>query len=384
MKKIRNLLMWYYMFTKRLFRRYSFILILLLIPVIVPVARVALSRESGIMNVALCSEGEDNIMANEIINSLKEKDSIVRYTDYKTPQEARYAVQAQKAIAAWIFEKDLEQRMDEFVAGDVKPLVTVVAREDTTAVKLTNELLFASIFPDIAYESFKYYVYQNVIPADTPESVVRKHYNSLVTDDSIVKIVKLDSETEVQMDKNYLIAPIRGILSLLIVLCGIAAAMYFLTDQAEGKYDWLSYKKRLAPAFGSCFAAIATASLAVLVAIYVSGISLGSRFEIPAMILYVFAVTGFSLVLCTVFRSAGRLGAAMPFFIIIMLVLCPVFFNVKFLFSVRFLLPPHYYLNAVTDTDYLIYMALYAACAYALAYILNIILNSKGRNISQL
>lgn len=83
--------------------------------------------------------------------------------------------------------------------------------------------------------------------------------------------------------------------------------------------------------------------------------------------------------MCTVFRSPGKLGATIPGLIIVMGVMCPIFFNVNFLGWFRWFLPPYYYLNAITRADYILYMALYSVCSYILAYVLNILLNRNER-----
>lgn len=376
MKNIKKLFIWYLMFTKRLFRRYSFVLILLLIPISIPCAKIAMEQDSGILTVALCAEDKNDVLANEIIGKLTADDSIIRNVVYEDVHDAMNAVGHQEVDAVWVFREDMQKRIADFTSGVSKePLVKVVVGEYSIPIQIANEKMFASLHPYIAYGLFEDYVYSgNAIPSTVSQETVRKHYDHYDYKGSIVKFVRLDAtETEMTMG-NYLTAPIRGILSLIIVMCGVAAAMYFLTDMAEGRYDWISYKKRMAPAFGSCLAATVVSSFAVLVALYLSGLATDGILEILSMLVYTFAVTGFSLVMCTVFRSPGRLGALIPALLIVMGVMCPIFFNVNFLGWFRWLLPPYYYLNAITSADYIVYMAVYSVCAYILAYLLNIFL----------
>ena len=385
MTNIKKLFIWYWMFTKRLFRRYSFILILLLIPIVIPCTKIAMEQDSGILTIALYSEDVGDAVVDEIITKLTTEDSIIRYEVYDDIDESVTAVQSQEVDAVWAFGDDMQKRIDEYSSGKSKePLVTVITARNQTNIQLANEKLFSMLHPYISYSTFENYVYsEGIISSAVSEETVRMHYDRHDYKGSIVKFSRLDATDEEILDENFLISPIRGILSLVIAMCSIAAAMYFLTDMTEGKYDWLSYRKRMAPAFGSCLSAAMVSSLAVLVALFASGIAV-KLIEIPAMIMYAFAVTSFALVMCTVFRSPGKLGSAIPGFLIIMVVMCPIFFNVNFLGWLRWFLPPYYYLNAITNADYIYYMAVYSACSYILAYLLNILFNRNERRVSHI
>lgn len=357
-----------------------------MIPILIPIARVAMTQESGMLTVALCSEDPENATVNEIIDSLVKDESILRFCVYSSPEEAQTAVKKQKADVAWIFSENFEKKIDDYLKKEsTKPFITTFIRENTIPIQLANEKLFAAVYPHISYEIYDRFVTENIAEdKGITEKTVKKYYDDMQNNGSLIKMKKLDSDESVDEDKNYLLAPMRGMLALIIMFCGFAGAMYFLRDQAEGKYDWLSYKKRMAPAFGSCLAAISISAIAVLAALFISGMAAGGIREIPAMIMYVFCAAGFCLILCTLFRTAGKLGATIPFFMIIMLVVCPIFFSVNFGEKIRLLFPVYYYLRAVYDGVYLIYMLLYSLITYSMAYLLNLLLNVKERRISHL
>ena len=56
MSKFRKCFMWFCMLTKRLFHQWSFLLILCMIPLVIPVANIAMNEDSGVFRVALYSE----------------------------------------------------------------------------------------------------------------------------------------------------------------------------------------------------------------------------------------------------------------------------------------------------------------------------------------
>ncbi len=372
MDKIKKLLLWYHMFNKRLFHKRSFIFILLLIPVSVFALKAALKEESGIVRIALFAENKDSVIANEIIKSLTTDDSIVTYTRYESVDKAKDAVQKQKENSLWIFRADIDTAIVDYATDKTsKPLVQVISCEDTIPVKLSNEVLFAKLFKYISYESYKNFLYENVVAEDFPEDIIREYYTKYMNENGIVKLEYLNSDDKEVKTDNFLVTPVRGILSLLVVLCGFAAAMYFLTDIKEGRYDWLSARRKLLPACALCLSAVVISCVFVFFGLLFSSLMTNFLYELIAMIVYAFAAASFCVVLCVLFRSAGNLGAVIPFFMISMLVLCPIFFNVNFFLVLRMIFPPHYYLNSIANPMYLLYMILYSPVMFALAFFLN-------------
>lgn len=381
MEKIKKMLTWQYMFTKRLFHKYSFILILLIIPVSVFALSTVSGQDAGVMKVALCCDGECDAVTNEIFSSLVSGDSIIKYKTYPSPEEALEAVKGQKADVAWIFEENFQEKLAKYASDEFSgKLVEVVATEDTIPVKLSNEALFASFFKYFSYEMYKDFVYSEVVTENVSEDVIKEYYNKFITDESIVEVKKINSGDALPQ-ANYIVAPVRGFLAVLIMLCGLAAALYFLSDMARGKYDWLPQTKRLLPAFASCFSAVLVASAVVFVTLLAAGMTGFILREIICIITFILAATAFCLLICTVFRSAGKLGALIPFIIILMLVFSPVFFSINKFYPVHLLFPTYYYLNSVTNLSFAGYAVIYSAVMYLLAGGLNIFLNRKERKV---
>ncbi len=383
MKKFKNLMLWYYMFNKRLLHRYSFILILVLIPILVPALKIAMSGDSSILKVALVSNGSES--AEEIISSLAEEKGVIKYIIYDTEEEAEKSVKLQKTDAAWIFGENFDEELKDYAKDKAKkPIISVIEREDNIAEKLSRIQLFGSVFPKLSYELFKDFVYNNVIsPEEIPEKYLEKYYNTDSADGNIVEI-KTFNDQRTSTDSNYLTAPFRGILSILIIFAGISGAMMFLSDQTAGKYDWLSPRKRIVPAVGLSLASVSLTSVVVFVALILSGFVKNIWIEILAMMLFVISATLFSMIFAVVFRSPGKLGALMPFLVLLMIVLCPIFFSIDAVNGITMLLPPYYYLNAINDSRFLLYMLIYNIALYLVVTALNCILNKRARHISYL
>lgn len=372
----KKLSLWYLMLTKRLFCKFSFVILLCCIPIMILVTNYAMSGESGVLTVMLCSEDKDS-GAEEIINSLLNEDSVILFKYSDNPQSAIDEVKQHKADAVWCFEDDFSQKITAYATHkSTQPIVKVYEREDSIPLQLSKEKLYGAIYSSFSYEVYKNFVYSELVDVNQlSEKELEAYFNGTKTRDDIVELEKREVAST-NKNAGYLLAPLRGIMALLVVLCGLAAAMYYLKDKRAGKFDWMPYSKRIIPAFAQCLAAVVPAGVAVLASIYIGGIARGVTSEFISMLLFVTAVSGFCLVMCIIFKSSGKLAASIPAMIVIMLAFSPVFFNLNMLKPLSLMLPTYHYLMAVYSGAYTEFL-IYIVCVYGFALLLNRILNRK-------
>ena len=372
--KIHKYFIWFFMLSKRLLCQWSFVVLLCLIPISVILTNAAISQKSGIFHILLCNESYDE-QAAQIIDSIMKDDGVIMFSLCDSSAKAQEAVQNHEADAAWVFPEHFGEQMSLFASGvDKEPFIQIIELEESVTMAIAREKLFGAIYRDYSraiYESFAYeeVVNKNKVPLQT----VRSYYDTLQRRRDVIQIERMDAPEREENKLTYLTAPIRGILSLMVVLCALAATMYFLKEQAVGKFAWLSPRKRVIPAMASCFSAASLSGIAVLGAIQFSGISMGFLQELISMILLIISATGFCILLSVLLRSPGKLGAMMPGLIIIMLVLSPIFFNLKVLRPIRLMLPTYYYLQSVYNYKYYFYTILYCIAIYLVSFIINYI-----------
>ena len=373
MMRLRKYMTWFLMCTKRLLYKASFIVLLCTIVAIIPLTNTVLSQgDGGVLKIVLCAESDDEI-TKKAMDTLLNKESIVSYSSCENRNNAIKLVREHKVDAAWIFAEDISGKIDENTRKKTtEKLVRIVQREDTVPLKIAREMLYASLYKDISFATYKNFIYEDYLKEDiVSQSELKEKYENTKSGGDIIKLSYLNSETKPEKKSNLLTAPIRGILSVLVVLCTMAAALYFLKDQAENKYAWLSYKKRLAPAFATCFSASVFTALVAFISMQFTGITTTFLNELVAMALLSVSSAMFCLVLCSVFKSPGKLGAAIGGIVIVMMVLCPIFFNVWELKFIKLLLPTYYYLNSVFMPEYVLYTVIYCVVMFATAYVIN-------------
>ena len=310
------------------------------------------------------------------------KDGIIRYVAYDDEQSAIKAVENFEIDVAWVFDEDYHERIAGFVKSDKNKepkAVRVYQREDSVVNKLSREVLLGAVYGDISFEVYKDFVTVELVnDRKLTKDEVDYYYDELSWNEQdemgIINLKVMDTNSAPKQ-LNYLTAPIRGLLSLLVLLCTLTAAVYYLKDKHDKKYDWLPVNKRIVPAFSLCLCATCFAAIIMLVSLFASDIWTNPLNEVISMLLYIMCVTAFGVAISTFVYSYGVLGALIPGIMIISLVLSPIFFEFNALKFIRLLLPTNYYLNSVYNDSYYLYSIIYCAIMFLVAYVVNLVKN---------
>lgn len=375
MGRIRKLSVWYYLLSKRLMKKYSFFLLLCAVPVLVLAMKTVSRQESGMLTILLCQEDKEDKLSSKIFSDLMEKKGVLRYVMVSSPEEAYEIVREGKADAAWIFRQHLQERMDTYTVDRLseEPLLSIVEREDNVPLQLSREKLYGALYPYISYS-----LYQNFIRNDLMKGTLitkeelERDYRSTDVGGSLFRFAFVNPEesTGEAEELNYLTAPLRGMLSLIVILCGIASTMYYLQDEEKGIISWLPAANRQPFIYGYQITAMLYAGTAVLLALYFSGIFMTWKKELLLMGGYILMSAGFCNLLRRLCRTLKGMGACIPFLMMGMFVLCPVFFAIRQFRLIQYLLPPFYYLNAAHNAGFFYGMIFYCIAAYAIDFLL--------------
>ena len=370
MNPIRRFFLWYALLTKRLVRRPAFLILLLCVPLLAGAMATVAKQDSSIVTVALvCDTGDP--AARRTADRLLQADSLVRCTEYATEAEARAAVAGSRADAAWIFRDTASDEILRFASGrGTRGAVLVVEREDTVFLRLAREQLAAALYPEASRSLFRSFLTERLhAPEDAPDAFFDAYYRTEVTDDAIIVFSALDGG-ETSDGPGYLVAPVRGLLALLLVLTGLASAMYYDEEVRRETFLRLSAPARRFLPLLCHLTALLPMALAVMLALWAARLLGALPREAGLMLLYCLCAAAFSELVRKLCRTQARLGAATPVLLVLMLTLCPVFFDLNMLSPVRHLLPPFYYLNAVRFGGAAWQMAAFtcaaAACALAI------------------
>jgi len=370
-KTFKRLLFWYYALNKRLIKKVSFLIILLLIPLFTIFMANTAKEESGFVRIALVSEDPADPIAADIIAKVKETTKITVVTECKTEREAKIMVERGEADTAWVLLPDLESRAEKIAAGEKEHLIRVYLSEDNTFVRAAREKLLGMLFPIVSYEIYEDAALKLPLGDEykTPEFLADA-YDIFGEDTTLIEYGYLDSNQEAPKNSDFITAPLRGLLGAVMLLCGLAAAPYFNSDDHEGIFSNLTSLKRGAIYLFNNLAALTISGTFVSIALMLSGNYTSFPRESLMMLLYILCCTGFCTLLGTLLNTPAKLSVALPIVLILSIALSPVFFNVRKFHLIQSFFPLYHYLYGINNLQFALSLGLWAIGYIAVAYMI--------------
>ena len=327
------------------------------------------------MTVALAKQDKEDPIASEIVDSLLGSSNLIRFIHCESVSEASALVENGKADAAWIFPENMQEKLDRFTdfINQRNAAVKIIERENNVLLLLSHEKLASALYPYCSYSLYRGFISNNIIRLDElPEEKLREYYELIEAEgENLFQFSYADSnESTAVQEQNYLLTPMRGLMSILIIFGGFAVALFYMHDEAQRKFDWVRPSQRIPYAVIYHLPAITDMAIAVLIALFLTGMQVSLGRELIAMALYVIIALGFCMAVRLLCKDIRLFGAVIMVLVIVMIAFCPVFFEIKMLPAVRYLLPPFYYLNAIHDVRFLYYMIAYAFGIFGLDYVL--------------
>lgn len=373
MNRLKRALLWFRMLLKSQIKRISYLMILCLIPLLVYGMQLVAEQDSGVLTIALFQENPFDSVSSKTVEKLTGKNSVIRFTEVQSKDEAVMAVMEKKADAAWIFDGNMTEKLDEYTKGSKvdRGLIQVIELEDNIILQLTREKLFGALYPSLSYSLYRNFVISNLVETnllEINEEQLRAAYDSNLYEDEIFELsFSGDTSGKLEVDKlNYLMTPLRGMLMMVIVLSSLAAQMYYGNDRQKGLFVWLPGSAEYLLSYGYQYAAMLPVCVVVFLAIRLSGLFTKVGVELVAMLLFTLMMAAFSNILRRLLKTVKAIGAAIPVLIIAMVSLSQIFIEVNSFRLVQTFLPTYYYIPAVHNIGFLKSMIIYCVIAVAI------------------
>ncbi|MBQ7955497.1 MAG: ABC transporter permease [Lachnospiraceae bacterium] len=377
MKRLYKSIKWGLFLNKRLLKKGSFLLVLLMVPLLIAGMRMAAKEESNVLTIALYGGPEDEL-AGEIIVNLLSEDSIVKYVKADSQEMARKTVENGTADAAWIFVDDLQGALQEVAVSHNSNVVTMVQREDNMQLRLARVKLYSAIYSKYLYAIFENFMETKLNVTDLSKEEMMKYFSGVHVRNDLFQMSYMNKDEEVA-ESNYLLTPLRGMLSVWLMLAGMASVMYFLQDKQNGLFDRVPIERRGALAVSYQWIVVLDGALMMLLSMLFTGTFVSWKKEIMCLLPFIFAAVGFCNLLRVLCGKMERLGALIPILILGMLVLCPVFIDFKSMRILQILFPPFYYLKSISSNVFLYEMLVYGAVVWIAGILIEWLCNKRKR-----
>ena len=365
----------FFLLNKRLYRKTGFIVILCMIPVIVFGMKLVSQRESGIVRIAVVDEG--SYEGGRVADMLLKEKSVFLYSLYTNESKAIDDLNSGRVDAVWVFPEDYDERISAYTkelmgAGDTEeiPAVLITEREDTILLQLARLELFGSMYSGLSFSLYNNFISLNITDPDTDEAASYYHNNK--NTGNLFRYRDYSGRGSDEADgyeDGYLMAPVKGLLLLLVLLCGLAAAMYYRDDIDKEIFTWMPVGNRWVFEHLYLLTALLTGGVAVLLTFYATGLAAGTD-EVLRMFIFVISGSCFCSIIRKLTPGLKSLATAIPVLMLVMLAVCPVFVYLRQLKAVQLIMPPFYYLMADNNPRYLTYFTVYTVVTIAVDVLL--------------
>ncbi len=373
MKKWKQGILYYALLSKRFFKKFSFVLLLCAIPLIVLCFRNISEEDSGMLRIALVAEDAQDVTVREITARLMQQESVVRYRMADTEEEAKELVNAGDVDAAWVFREGFMDKVRQLTKEDMQgeQPIFVWQRQDNVILQLSRLQLFATVYPYLSYSLYEDFAEGTLeIPDTVSEEELRELYEVTNMEESLFRLTYEKPDTDANKN-NYIMAPFRGLLAVLVILAGLAADMFFQQDLEAGVLDSVSARGRRKRVYVYQLATMLPMAAAVLIAMWFTGDFTGVGKELLWMGLYVAGSMFFCNIVRRICRRTRWLGVAMPLLLIGLMLLSPIFLDLRKFRVVQLLLPSYYYLSGLHAPRWIVPMIAYVAAGAAVNYVIS-------------
>lgn len=374
MKTMQKMLRWGMALWKRLYKKASFVLLLVAIPLLMLAYHATAQEESGILTIALASRAPSvENLTRRVWDELQESDLIL-YVECESPQQATELVRQGKADTAWIFEADLEHKIYDFVAHRSRQnaFVTIIEPENRVLLKMLREVLSGTMFPHCSRTLYLTYLRENAPELQhISDEQLLQYYDHAGFDTELFLITDIEgnpAQTETE-EENYLLTPLRGMLAVLVTLAGLATAMYYLHDEQLGTFTLVRQQVKPLVELGCQMISGVNVLAVVMLSLWLSHQTMEWGREVVTALLYLPCVAAFAMLVRRLSGGMRALSMAIPVLVVAMLAVCPVFFDLGALRQVQLLFPPTYFVIGAYNEKYLLYMALYTLAGLMLCFL---------------
>ncbi len=339
------------LFIKRCFKKLSFLLLLLAIPVLCLLLKNTAKDSSSSITAGIYLEKESPL-ALQISNNLVSKYDSVRFELCKDKEMLMNRVINGTYECGYVFSEDFDEKL---LNKKTKKILEVYVSPKTLTSALTNEYVFSELFVEYAFHELVDYIktdniFKNKDLSDI-NNTLRPIYDDYVNGDETFSFryinPKEGSVEDTSLFTSYLLLSVKGVIALLIMFAAFIGTLNLYKDNKAGVfYAYKGINKTLAK-MSEIFSVTLPAALSGLITIYACNLSDGFLTEILRLFAYALIGTVYCYVLYKLIPNQYVFSAFIPILILGSIIFCPIFIDVSeilpFVKNISWLFLPKYY-----------------------------------------
>lgn len=354
---MKKILTWILLFQKRILKKPMFQITILLIPILLFLLFTFNKSSDSLVRVALIS-GNDEYSQNFVKDLLDSSNHVISYYQCYDESQMRKDVLTGKAECGYIMPDDMPRKIAQFSSKKKQGIITAIVKKESISTKIVNEIIYGRLFSERAYPVLKDFINEKQ-PDRLTSAEDEKMYDAfskyliepLMFSFEYADGSKNDLLNNDDSSHNYYMLPVRGILSVLILVSSMSGVLMLSNDDRKNTWGFIRLSKRPAFNYFYIFMSILPIAICSLAAIFITGISTNVLNEIRLMVLYTLLLTGFSNLLKALIKNIYVLCSLIPVTVLLSLIICPVFIDIGSIVPqsrfVRLFLPTNYYLDSI-------------------------------------
>lgn len=356
---MKRYFIWFILYSKRLLKKPSFLILLLLLPLCTfALTKLTKKTDSTIQAGVYLNLTKADHLAKSTYEILLEDKDIVKFYGYQDKNRLLHDIKTKKIDCGYVLPDNLLEALDKNGSND---RIQVFYPPDSMSVKMLNEKVYGAIIQEYSFDILQKFVSKEDIFSYMDSQHIQKElkskYDHYRSNDSTFtfeygysKNGNTDGDSSIaEHPLDYLMLPIRGMLAVLILSAGFSGGLLWYTDYKNGIYQQVSGKLSGYVQFITIWIPVFYTGIASLLCIFLSGFHTSFFTEFFGMLFYCLLVTGFCSLLRLVLSTEIVYACALPITALISLAACPVFTDfsiyIPSLKLLRLLLPPYYFLN---------------------------------------
>lgn len=385
---MKKILTWILLFQKRILKKPMFQITILLIPILLFLLFTFNKSSDSLVRVALIS-GNDEYSQNFVKDLLDSSNHVISYYQCYDESQMRKDVLTDKAECGYIMPDDMPRKIAQFSSKKKQGIITAIVKKESISTKIVNEIIYGRLFSERAYPVLKDFINEKQ-PDRLTSAEDEKMYDAfskyliepLMFSFEYADGSKNDLLNNDDSSHNYYMLPVRGILSVLILVSSMSGVLMLSNDDRKNTWGFIRLSKRPAFNYFYIFMSILPIAICSLAAIFITGISTNVLNEIRLMVLYTLLLTGFSSLLKALIKNIYVLCSLIPVTVLLSLIICPVFIDIGSIVPqarfVRLFLPTNYYLDSIYSGPAQLKMFILAILVNLLAILKELITARSG------
>lgn len=342
-ERLKKWMTWSVLLNRRFMRKPLLVFLLCLIPLTALVMRYLPAGDESLIRVGIATDNQEDALAASVTERLvrEENSSAVRFVRFENGESLVAAVRDEDVLLGFLLPDDLSALFEAYAhvsAGSTNGILSalgdafsiasggasdkdqtqamsdsairVICPSNDIVTKLEKEQFFGKLYSDIEICVLESYLDADdgglTMTKEERDSFLEQAMQKYSADGDFFTLTFQNGDVITQGNaSDYFLSPLKGMLAITLILVCFASALFLMQDNARGLFVWMKPSSR--PCFHYLYLLIPTldAGLFAFIALALSGV-LESCSELPAFLLYLLCVTGFTNLLRVLLRKIDR------------------------------------------------------------------------------